>query len=71
MAKEAPPIHLTPSDLVGSLTRGLQEVLLHLNNNATGDIHGPAVTAHLERMMQMASRIPAPPEKANDNKKAA
>ncbi len=59
---------LTPSDVVGAITRGCQEIVHHLNSNGSDAVHGPAVTATLEHLMQLAAVLPAP--KAQEKKAA-
>lgn len=57
-------ITLTNSDIIGATARGLQEALAHLNQPSE-NVHGPAVVAHLERLMTMMQRIPPPIQAAN------
>lgn len=57
---DKPNITLSPSDIVGATTRGLQEILAHLTGNHIPNVHGPLVVQELQRLTALMSHLPAP-----------
>ena len=50
-------IELTPSEYVGAVKQGLEEMHRYLSTTLVPEINAPAVMAHLERMAMMVAQI--------------